>query len=288
MVNIHTSRDLTHTFQEGDYALVIDRRQRRYMFKLIPRQKYSTHLGIVPHDELIGKEEGYRFATSAGHVLLAVKPTLADFTKRMPRIATPVYPKDMGTILVLGDIFPGARVLEAGTGSGAVTAVLARAVGDTGKVITYDVRQDMQDKAKKNLASIMPNATQVTFKIGDVYEGIEESSLDRIVLDLPDPLKVVPHAAKALVPGGIILSFVPTVLQVHDFTHALQDSDAFGMVETVETLMRPWAVAGRAIRPSLRMVGHTGFITTARRVAPRLRLPEEAAETSPEEQPESE
>ena len=264
-----------YVFNQGDYALIIDRRARRYLIKLQHNQKYTTHLGTVMHNEIIGQAEGFRFATASGHVLLAVKPTLADFTKRMPRIATPVYPKDFGTILVIGDIFPGAKVLEAGTGSGAVTAILARAVGPTGQVISYDVRQDMQDKARKNLDSILPNVGNVTFKIGDVYEGIEETELDRIVLDLPDPYLVVPHAAPAMVPGGIILSFVPTVLQIHDFTRALQDSDAFGLVETIETLMRPWAVAGRAIRPSLRMVGHTGFITTARRCAPRLRLPEE-------------
>ena len=189
---------------------------------------------------------------------------MADFTRAMPRIATVVYPKDIGAILVHGDIFPGARVLEGGTGSGAVTIALLRAVGERGEVISYDLRSDMIERAMANVEARFTDTSNLTVKRGDVYEGFEEKRLDRIVLDLPEPWRVVPHASDALAPGGILLSFVPTVLQVHELTRALRAQRTFHLVETVEVLVRPWSVSGRSVRPSHRMVGHTGFITTAR------------------------
>jgi tRNA (adenine57-N1/adenine58-N1)-methyltransferase len=212
-----------------------------------------------------------RITTSKGHLLLAVKPTMADFTRLMPRIATVIYPKDLGAILTLGDLFPGARVLEAGTGSGALTIALARAVGEEGKVFSYDLRQDMIDRAVANLNVMTPHHPQVTFQLGDVYNGIRESGLDRITLDLPEPWQVVPHASDALVPGGILLCFLPTVLQVHELVQALVAAETFDIIETVEVLLRPWSVGRRSVRPAHRMVGHTGFITTARRCSPSPR-----------------
>ena len=193
---------------------------------------------------------------------------MADYIRIMPRIATVVYPKDIGAIITYGDIFPGARVMEAGTGSGALTIALARAVGERGKVLTYDIREDMTRRAQENLAAIMPEHPQVTFKNGDVSQGIPDTDLDRIVLDLPEPWHVVPHAVEALVPGGVILCFLPTVLQVHDLVMALEDANTFGMIETTEIFMRTWSVRGRSVRPDHRMIGHTGFITTARKTTP--------------------
>jgi tRNA (adenine57-N1/adenine58-N1)-methyltransferase len=201
--------------------------------------------------------------------LLAVKPTMADFSLNMPRIATVVYPKDLGAVLVYGDIFPGARVLEAGTGSGALTMTLLRAVGEAGWVVSYDTRADMIERASKNVSAMFPAHPNLTLKQADIYEGIDEQGLDRIVLDLPEPWHVVPHASESLVPGGIFVSFLPTVLQVHELTQVLRQQQTFQMIETFEVLIRTWSVTGRSVRPAQQMVGHTGFITTARRCAPR-------------------
>lgn len=267
--NLTSTQNPRYVFREGDQALIIDRRGRRYLIKLHSADKYHTHLGNFAHSTVIGQEEGARVTTSSGHMLLVVKPTMADFTRQMPRIATVVYPKDLGAILIFGDIFPGATVLEAGSGSGAVTIALARAVGDEGQIISYDLREDMIKRARANADTLLPNTSHVTFKLGDVYQGLEENELDRIILDLPEPWHVVPHAAEALVPGGVFLSFLPTVMQVHDLTQTLRSQGTFDIIETVEILLRPWSVTSRSIRPAQRMVGHTGFITTARRCSRR-------------------
>ena len=178
-----------------------------------------------------------------------------------------MYPKDLGALLVYADIFTGARVLEAGAGSGAATMMLLRAVGDTGRVYTYDVRQDMLDQAKSNIARYFERWDNLELKIGDVYEGFEEEDLDRIILDLPEPWHVVPHASGRLVPGGLFFGFIPTVQQVEELVRTLRRQRTFGMIETMEIMMRQWNVSGRSVRPSHRMVGHTGFIVTARRVS---------------------
>ena len=275
-----------HVFREGDHALIVDRRGRRYLVKLKPAASFHTHLGDLPHDTIIGQEEGVRVDSSRGHSLLALKPTMADFTRLMPRIATVVYPKDLGPIITFGDIFPGASVLEAGSGSGSLTIALARAVGHGGRLFSHDLRADMIERAKANLGAMVADHSHVSISHGDVYESIEEEGLDRIVLDLPEPWHVVPHAQTALVPGGIFLSFLPTVPQVQEITQKLRLARTFDLIETVEVLLRPWSVSGRSVRPAQRMVGHTGFITTARRCAPRPRAEEangEAAEDTSDE-----
>jgi len=257
------------TFQEGEHALIIDRRGRRYLALLRSGTKFESHLGAFEHDALIGAEAGSWMTTNRGHVLLAVKPTMADFALEMPRIATVGYPKDLGAILVYGDIFPGARILEAGCGSGAVTMALLRAIGEHGALISYDVRQDMIDRTRENVSAMIPDTSNLTLKLGDVYEGFEERELDRIVLDLPEPWLVVPHAPESLLPGGIFVSFSPTVLQVHELVRTLRATHSFEMMETMEVLQRPWNVSTRSVRPEHRMVAHTGFITVARRCSPR-------------------
>ena len=187
----------------------------------------------------------------------------------MPRIATVIYPKDLGAIIVYGDIFPGARVLEAGTGSGAMTMALLRAIGDQGELISYDIRSDMIERARANISDMFTNRmANLTIKLGDVCEGFEEKALDRVILDLPEPWRVLPHASEGMVPGGILLSFLPTILQVHQLAEALRLEGSFGLIETIEILVRSWSVNKRSVRPSHRMIGHTGFITTARKCAP--------------------
>ena len=266
---MHANATRAPVFREGDSALLIDRKGRRYMVRLERSADFHTHIGHFSHDDLIGQDEGTWLVTSKGRHLLAVKPTMSDYTLEMPRIATVVYPKDVGAILVYGDIFPGARVLEAGTGSGALTAALLRAVGPHGSVASYDVRQDMLDRARSNVESLFPDTSNLSLKLGDVGEGFDENELDRIVLDLPEPWHVAPHAEERLLPGGIFLSFLPTILQVHQLTQTLRELRTFDLIETFEVMQRSWTVGRRNVRPDHRMVAHTGFVTTARRCSPR-------------------
>ncbi len=248
--------------------LIIDRRGREYMVKLQSGEVFNSHNGHFKHDSLFKKPAGSWVKTSQGNLMLAFHPTMGDFTKLMPRTATVVYPKDLGAILISGDIFPGAKVLEAGCGSGAVTICLMRAVGAQGFVYSYDIREDMVERARRNVNDMLPNMKNVSIELGDVSETIEHTDLDRIVLDLPEPWKVVDHASRSLVLGGIFISFLPTILQVHELSETLKVSPNFSLVETSELMVRSWHVAQRSVRPDHRMIGHTGFITTARKCVP--------------------
>jgi tRNA (adenine57-N1/adenine58-N1)-methyltransferase len=255
----------TGPLQVGDLVLLIDRRQRRYQITLQPG-KVQDLRGRLAHDDLIGQEDGTSVRTSAGERFLALRPRLADYVLEMPRGATIVYPKDLGQILIAADIYPGATVVEAGTGSGSLTMALLRAVGPHGRVFTYDVREDFQRRALRNIEAFMGRADHLIARIHDVYEGIPDAPANRVVLDVPEPWRVVEHAAQALQPGGIFSSYVPTVPQAHQTAEAMRTSGAFAMIETSETLVREWNLEGRSVRPSHRMVAHTGFITVARRV----------------------
>ena len=258
-----------HTFIEGGLALLVDRRGRRYLVALDPQETFHSHLGFLSHQDIIGKNAGTRLVTSNGHVLLAFIPTFNDYVYEMQHYTQVIYPKDLGIIIVLGDIFPGARVLESGLGSGALTMALLRAVGTNGQVTTYEIREDLVGKAMGNIKAIVPNMDNLKIEVRDVYLGITESNLDRIILDVPEPWTVVPSAAEALIPGGIFLSYLPTILQVHQLHETLRESGQFELTETVEVLARQWAVSKRSVRPEHRMIGHTGFITTSRKCAPR-------------------
>jgi len=187
----------------------------------------------------------------------------------MERVTQVIYPKDIGVITMLADIFPGARVVEAGFGSGALTLALLRAVGGLGSVTSYEVREGQATKALSNIGPLLPENHRLKIKEANIYQGIEEREVDRLVLDVPEPWQVVSSAADALVPGGILLSFLPTVLQIHRLVNALNDELCYQLIETVEVILRPWHVTQRSVRPTHRMVGHTGFITTARKCSPR-------------------
>ena len=273
---VEGARRPTGTFQDGDLALLIDRKGRRYLLRLDGPSTFHTHIGTLPHEQIIGKEPGDWLRTSRGHTLLALKPTLGDYVLSMPRGSQVIYPKDLGNILVMADIFPGATVVEAGLGSGALTAALVRAVGESGKVITYEIREDMVARGLKNLESFISDMQRHTLRMGDIYQGIDERNVDRVVLDVPEPWEVVPWAAESLTMGGIFLSFLPTVLQVHQLARALSLDTRFQLIETVETLLRPWSVTERSVRPAHRMVAHSGFITTARRCSPKAGASPEA------------
>ena len=250
-------------FQAGDLALLIDRKRRRYLIRLELDGAFHTHMGILSHDDLIGREAGCRVSI-AGHRLLALRPTLSDYILESPRVTQVIYPKDLGAILVYGDIYPGARVLEAGLGSGALTTALLRAVGPTGYVVSYETRPEQAPRALENIRTAIGETPNHEVRSADVYEGMVDGDLDRVVLDVPEPWRAVGHAAESLAPGGILLCFLPTVLQVHRLSEELDRHPCFDMVETIEVIVRPWHVSGRSARPQHRMVAHTGFITTAR------------------------
>jgi tRNA (adenine57-N1/adenine58-N1)-methyltransferase len=260
-------------FRPGERALLVDSKGRRYLVMLTEGASFQTHAGSLAHAELIGAEEGVIARTSLGARLQAVRPTLAEYVLKMPRGAQVVYPKDIGPILVLADIFPGARVLEAGIGSGALTMALLRSVGPAGTVIGYEIREDFAVRAQRNVESFLGPDQPLTVELRDVYEGIEPETagpdgLDRVVLDLPEPWRVVKHAEGVLRPGGILLSYLPTIGQVTRLREELAGS-AFGMAETLEVLQRSWHVEGQSVRPDHRMVAHTGFLTTARLLGTR-------------------
>ena len=249
-------------FEPGEPVLLIDRKRRRYLFDLSPGREFHTHTGVIPHDDIIGAAEGTRLRSTRGTYFLALRPTLADAVLKMPRGAQVIYPKDIGPILMLADVFPGARVLEAGIGSGALSMALLRA----GAVVSgYERREDFCARARANVERFCgPEALErYRTEVRDVYEGIDETGLDRVVLDLPEPWQVVPHASEALRSGGILLAYTPSIVQVQRLRQALEDSP-FDLHETVEVLQRGWHVEGDAVRPNHRMVAHTGFLTVTR------------------------
>lgn len=256
-------------FQPGERALLVDRKGRRYLVTLRAGDQFHSHAGFVEHDAVIGSPEGVRLVSSQGVPLIAFRPSLADFVLKMPRGAQVIYPKDIGLILLEADIYPGATVVEAGTGSGALTLALARAVGDRGRVVSFEVREDFAARARANLETFLGKLPDgLDLRIGDVVEGLaaETQTIDRVVLDLPEPWRMIDAARGALRGGGIFCAFVPTVGQVSETVEGLRAA-GFAETRTLEALVRPWHVEGASVRPEHRMVAHTGFVITARHLA---------------------
>ncbi len=243
------------------------------MVTLTSGGRFHTHAGVVLHDEVIGRPAACEVRSATGARYLVVRPTLADSVLAMPRGAQVIYPKDLGAILMAADIFPGARVLEAGVGSGALSMALVRAGAE---VIGYELRADFAERARANVAALVEDARWPPPFVAppyvvhqrDVYDGIDEVGLDRVVLDLPEPWRGLAPAAQALSPGGILLAYLPGVLQVSALRDALAaPGSPWALAETFEVLHRGWHVEGRSVRPAHRMVAHTGFLTVARLVA---------------------
>ena len=255
------------SFAAGDRALLVDAKQRRHLVMLEVGGELHLHTGVLRHDELIGAPEGITVRTTLGARLVAVRPTMAEYVLEMPRGAQVIYPKDLGPILVLADVFPGARILESGVGSGALTMALVRAIGPTGRLTGYELREDFAGRARHNVEGLLGAELPLDIHVRDVYDGIDEEGLDRIVLDLPEPWRVVKHAESALHPGGILVAYLPTIGQVARLRDELDES-AFGMAQTLEVLHRTWHVEGQSVRPDHRMVAHTGFLTSARLLVP--------------------
>lgn len=259
-------------FQSGERVHLIDKKERPYAVTLKAGEIFQHSGDRISHDDIIGKPDGTVVQFSNGKLMVAVHPTLAEYTLKMPRGAQVIYPKDLAVIPMWADIYPGARVFEAGVGSGALTMALLRAVGDRGCVVSYEMREDFAITATKNIERFMGKVPNHFLQIRDAYEGIEIGEgtsswmFDRVVLDIPEPWRIVPHAARALRSGGLYLSYVPTVPQVMQTVQALEQSRVFTMVQNFETLLRTWNIKGRSVRPDHRMVAHSGFITVARKV----------------------
>jgi len=257
-------------FQSGERIHLVDKKGRQYALTLKAGDLYQLSGYKIAHDDLIGKPDGSLVTLSGNKTMLALKPTFGDYVLKMPRGAQVLYPKDLALIPMWADVYPGARVFEAGTGSGALTMALLRAVGSRGLVVTYEVREDFARTAMTNIERYMgPVPNLISFR-RNAYEGIslldDGLPFDRLALDLPEPWQVVPHAAQVLRFGGMYVSFVPTVPQVVQTVEALERARVFGMVETFETLLRTWSIQGRSVRPDHRMVAHSGFITVARKI----------------------
>lgn len=247
---------------EGETVQLVDFKDRRYLVTLEAGGEFHSHAGSVSHDDLIGTAEGRIVRSTKGGTYLVIRPTLAERILKMPRGAQVIYPKDLGPLIMIADIFPGARVFESGVGSGALSMTMLR----SGAEITgYELREDFAQRAQNNVSDFLGEGAldRYDVQLRSAYDGIDETDFDRVVLDLPEPWQVVSHAAGALRTGGIIVAYTPSITQVSKFREALRDN-GFAMADTTEFMQRGWHVEGQAVRPDHRMVGHTGFLTSAR------------------------
>jgi tRNA (adenine57-N1/adenine58-N1)-methyltransferase len=259
---------LTGPFTVGDRVQLTDAKGRHYTMVLAPGAEFHTHRGAIPHDSVIGVPEGSVVKSTNGDQFLVLRPLLIDYVLSMPRGAQVIYPKDAAQIVHEGDIFPGAHVLEAGAGSGALTCSLLRAVGPTGQVTSYEVRDDHAVHAIRNVETFFgerpPNWNLV---IGDLAE-YSGPQVDRAVLDMLSPWEVLPAVSAALVPGGVLMIYVATVTQLSKTVEALREQQCWTEPRSWETMQRGWNVVGLAVRPQHNMRGHTAFLISARRLAP--------------------
>ncbi len=283
------------SFQPGDRVQLTDPKGRLHTVLLEPDKAFHTHRGAIEHNDLIGAPEGVVVTSSSGTAYLALRPLLVDFVLSMPRGAQVIYPKDAAQIVAFGDIFPGARVLEAGAGSGALTCSLLRAVGERGSVVSYERRDDFAQVAAANVGAFFGQTPDTwTLRVGDVAEigaltpavdhivtgesvaGGQASrssrapmaeEFDRVVLDLLAPWEIVPEVAKVLTPGGVLVLYVATTTQLSAAVEALREHGGFTEPRSWESLVRDWHVDGLAVRPDHRMIAHTAFLITARRLA---------------------
>ena len=258
--------------RDQEAVVLIDRKERTYLRILRQGRRISVRGAPVPCDDLIGLPEGSTVETESGERLLVLRPTYAQLIPSLPRQAQPIYPKDVGPILLWGDIGPGMHVVEVGTGPGALTLALLRAVGPTGRLASYEAREDFAATARENVARFHGDAPNWTLRTADAFAGLVERDVDRLIVDLAEPWQLLDVAAITLRPGAVVTAFVPTVLQVKQAVDGFRAHGLYGAVETLETLVRFWHVRDRSVRPEHRMVAHTGFIVVARRLASDVRV----------------
>jgi tRNA (adenine57-N1/adenine58-N1)-methyltransferase catalytic subunit len=256
------------SFVAGDRVQLTDPKGRLHTVILEPGKQFHTHRGAIAHDDLIGAPEGSVVHSTANTGYLAFRPLLADFVLSMPRGAQVIYPKDAAQIVGFGDVGPGMRVLEAGAGSGALTCSLLRAVGSGGSVTSYERREDFADVARGNVGAFFGEVpANWSLRLGDLGEHPAEEVVDRVVLDMLEPWAVLPTVAAALRPGGVLIGYVATVTQLSTYVEALRAQGVWTEPHAWETLLRPWHAVGLAVRPEHRMVAHTAFLVSARRLA---------------------
>ena len=254
---------MTAEFALGERVLLLDTKKRRYLIELAEDGEFHSHAGFVAHVDVIGRHEGSIVRSTKGSEYIALRPTLEDFVVEMPRGAQVIYPKDLGPICMLADIGPGVRVFESGIGSGALSMTMLRYGAE---IVGYEVREDFANRARKNVQSFLGEAAldRYQIEIADSYEGIDPAHgpFDRVVLDLPEPWQVVPHAEQVLAAGGLLVAYTPSITQAAQVRESLKGK--WIDTRTIEVLHRGWHIDGQAVRPDHRMVAHTGFLSVGR------------------------
>ncbi|MGH8774446.1 MAG: tRNA (adenine-N1)-methyltransferase [Jiangellaceae bacterium] len=269
----------TGPLRPGDQVQLTDPKGRHHTITLEAGREFHTHKGSFPHDALIGLPEGVVVTSTGGTAYLALRPLLADYVLSMPRGAAVVYPKDAAQIVAMADVFPGARVVEAGAGSGALTMSLLRAVGPGGCVHSYERREDFAAIATTNVERFFAGGHPAwRLTVGDLVESLATSSkedvpADRVVLDMLSPWECVDAVGGVLVPGGVLCCYVATTTQLARTVETIRDHGGFTEPASWESMIRTWHVEGLAVRPDHRMIGHTGFLVTTRRLAPGVEAP---------------
>ncbi len=258
-------------FVEGEWVRLNDAKGRKHNIQLVAGKEFSTKKGQIRHDDIIDRPEGIVIEASLGGEYQVFRPLLSEYVVSMPRGAAIIYPKDAAQIVTWADIFPGARVVEAGAGSGSLTAWLLRAVGPEGHVGSYEIREDFAEIARRNVTQIAGDHPAWTLTVGDVREVVAETEIDRLILDMVDPWTCVPLAAERLVPGGVICAYVATTTQLSRFVETLREHGEFTEPRSWETLERDWHTEGLAVRPAHGAGSHTAYLVTARRMAPGQR-----------------
>ena len=265
-------RKSKNSFKENELVLLLDNKERRYLITLKKGAVFHFHQGFIPHDEIMKKEEGETILSSQGKKLLLFRPGWGDYTLKMKRGAQIIYPKDMAQILVLADIFPGAKVFEVGMGSGASTIALLRAIGRKGTVVSYEIREDFFKIAQRNIERFSKGKKEewgkLVAKLADVEKGIKEKGFDRAIIDLAEPWRILDRLKKAVRNGGIIVFYLPTVMQIYHLVEEIEKNyhEDFYLSGIYENLVREWRKAGLSLRPRDRMVAHTGFIIIAKKL----------------------
>jgi tRNA (adenine57-N1/adenine58-N1)-methyltransferase len=261
-------------FEPGERVQLSDNKGRLHTVTLEPGKQFHTHRGAIEHDSLIGQPEGSLAMSTGGTAYLALRPLLADFVLSMPRGAAVIYPKDAAQIVALGDIYPGATVLEAGAGSGALTCSLLRAVGPTGRVISYELREDHAAYAASNVEMFFgERPDNWDLRLGDMADHDPAEQADRVILDMLAPWLVLPTTSATLRPGGVLVGYVATTTQLSRLVEGIREAGGYTEPTSWETMVRGWHVVGLAVRPEHRMIGHTAFLMTSRRLAPGVDAP---------------
>ena len=260
------SRNPRGPLRAGEDIILVDPKGEEHLLTLTPGKPIGTHRGNILHDDIIGKPDGSRVWTARGAEYRVFRPTFNQYIMNLKRHAQIIYPKDIGPILLWADVFPGATVVEAGIGWGALTIKLLEAVGPTGRVVSYEIREDFAESGKKTVTRFLGECANLEIKVRDIHLGIDEKDVDRIVLDLPEPWRAVGHAAESLAPGGILLSYLPSTVQVKQMVDRVNEEGSFNEPEVFEVIHRPWHVKGLSVRPVQWMFSHSAFIITCRKI----------------------